>query len=223
MADLTLYIGNKNYSSWSLRPWLALKQAGATFNEVLIPLDQPDTPDLLRRHSPSRRVPVLQHGGLVLWESMAICEYAAELFPAARLWPEDREARAVARAVANEMHGGFADMRRHMAMDIRSRWPLNGRLGAAQTDIDRVMQIWRDCRERYGSYGAHGAGPYLFGGFTVADAMFAPVATRFVTYGVPLDTAARGYVDAINALPAMKAWTAAARAEPWTIEEDAHK
>jgi glutathione S-transferase len=223
MADLTLYIGNKNYSSWSLRPWLALKHAGAAFEEVLIPLDQPDTPDMLRRHSPSRRVPVLRHGDLLLWESMAICEYAAELFPAARLWPEDRETRAVARTVANEMHGGFASMRRHMAMDIRSRWPLDGRLTASQPDVDRVMQIWRDCRERYGARGAHGAGPYLFGGFTVADAMFAPVTTRFVTYGVPLDPVGRSYVDAIGALPAMQAWTAAAAAEPWTIDEDSHK
>jgi glutathione S-transferase len=223
MADLTLCIGNKNYSSWSLRPWLALKHAGAAFEEILIPLTRPESPELLRRHSPSRRVPVLSHGALVLWESMAICEYAAELFPAARLWPEDREARAVARTVANEIHGGFADLRRHMAMDIRSRWPLGERLKAAQSDVERVWQIWRDCRDRYGSRGVHGAGPYLFGGFSIADAMFAPVATRFVTYGVPLDAVCGGYVEAITALPAMKEWTAAAAAEPWTIDEDAHK
>jgi glutathione S-transferase len=223
MADLTLCIGNKNYSSWSLRPWLALKHAGAAFKEILIPLAQPDSTELLRRHSPSRRVPVLRHGALVLWESMAICEYVAELFPAARLWPADREARAVARAVANEIHGGFGDLRQNMAMDIRSRWPLGARLKAAQSDIDRVMEIWRDCRERFGSPGAHGAGPYLFGGFTNADAMFAPVATRFVTYGVPLDAVSRSYVEAIANIPAMKEWTSAAETEPWTIDEYAHK
>lgn len=223
MPDLTLYIGNKNYSSWSLRAWLALKHAGARFEEVVLPLYRPESPELLRRHSPSRRVPALRHGAFVVWESLAICEYAAELFPEARLWPEDRETRAVARAVANEMHGGFANLRKHLPMDIRSRRPAGARLEAARTDIERVQQLWRECRETHGARGAHGAGPYLFGGFTIADAMFAPVATRFVTYGVPLDAAARGYVDAINALPAMKAWTAAAQAEPWTIDEDAHK
>jgi len=223
MTDLTLYIGNKNYSSWSLRPWLALKHAGARFDEILIPLDQPDTPELLRRHSPSRRVPVLRQGALIVWESQAICEYIAELFPAARLWPEDRETRALARAVANEIHGGFGEMRRYLPMDIRNRWPLGERLKTAQADADRATQIWRDCRDRYGSRGAHGPGPYLFGEFTIADAMFAPVTTRFVTYGVPLDPISVDYVAAIAAHPAMKEWTAAAKAEPWTIEEDAHK
>src|SRR5262245_11701572 len=117
MADLTLYIGNKNYSSWSLRAWLALKHAGARFEEVLVPLRQAESPELLRRHSPSCRVPALHHGDFVVWESLAICEYGAELFPEARLWPEDRETRAVARAIANEMHGGFANMRNHLPMD----------------------------------------------------------------------------------------------------------
>lgn len=223
MADLTLYIGNKNYSSWSLRPWLALKHAGAQFEEVLIPLQQPESPELLRRHSPSRRVPVLRHGPLTVWESQAICEYVAELFPAARLWPEDREARAVARAVANEIHGGFGEMRRCLPMDLRNRWPLGQRLKAAHDDVDRTAQIWRGCRDRYGSRGAHGSGPYLFGGFTIADAMFAPVTTRFITYDVPLDALCTDYVEAVAAHPAMREWTAAAKTEPWTIDEDAHK
>jgi len=223
MADLTLYIGNKNYSSWSLRPWLTLRHAGAQFDEVLIPLQQPDTPELLRRHSPSRRVPVLRHGTVIIWESQAVCEYVAELFPNVRLWPEDRETRAVARAVANEVHGGFGEMCRYLAMDIRNRWPLGDRLKTAQADVDRVTQIWRDCRDRYGLRGAHGQGPYLFGGFTIADAMFAPVTTRFTTYGVPLDPISADYVEAIAGHPAMQEWTAAAKAEPWTIDEDAHK
>lgn len=223
MAELTLYIGNKNYSSWSLRPWLALRHAGAQFDEVLIPLQQPESPELLRRHSPSRRVPVLRHGALTVWESQAICEYIAELFPATRLWPEDREARAVARAVANEIHGGFGEMRRYLPMDIRNRWPIGERLKMVQADVDRVSQIWRDCRERYGSRSAHGPGPYLFGGFTIADAMFAPVTTRFVTYGVLLDAVCTAYVKAVAAHPAMGEWMAAAKAEPWTIDEDAHK
>jgi glutathione S-transferase len=223
MADLTLCIGNKNYSSWSLRPWLALKQAGAAFEEVVIPLRRPETAALLRRHSPTQRVPALRHRGAVIWESLAICEYVAELFPAARLWPEDREARAVARAAATEMHGGFADLRRLMPMDIRSRRPLGTRLDGARKDVDRVHQLWRECRQRFGARGASGAGPFLFGGFTVADAMYAPVTRRFVTYGVPLDEICGAYVEAVTALPAMAEWIAAARTEPWTIDDDDRK
>ncbi|HEY7689199.1 MAG TPA: glutathione S-transferase family protein [Dongiaceae bacterium] len=223
MSDLTLYIGNKNYSSWSLRAWLALKHAGARFEEVVLPLYQPESPELLRRHSPSRRVPALRHDAFVVWESLAICEYAAELLPEAGLWPADRETRAVARAVANEMHGGFGSLRTHLPMDIRGRRPPGTRLDAARADIERVQQLWRDCRGSHGSRGAHGAGPYLFGGFTIADAMFAPVATRCITYGVPLDSVGAAYVEAIMADAAMREWVAAANAEPWTIEDDDHK
>jgi glutathione S-transferase len=223
MSELTLYIGNKNYSSWSLRPWLALKQAGAKFDEVVIPLDRPETMELLRRHTPSQRVPVLQNGKLTIWESLAICEHAAEMFPAARLWPEDRQTRAVARAVANEMHAGFAALRNWLPMDIRSRLRIDGRIDKAAADIARVTQIWNECRQKYGASGANGADPFLFGSFTIADAMFAPVTTRFVSYGVPLDGVCAAYVDAVTALPAMQSWIAAAKAEPWTITYDVNK
>jgi glutathione S-transferase len=223
MSESTLYIGNKNYSSWSLRPWLALKQAGAAFKEVLIPLDRPETMDLLQRHTPARRVPTLTNSEFTLWESLSICEYAAELFPVARLWPQDRDLRAVARSVANEMHAGFATLRTWLPMDIRSRLKIPGRTEKAADDIARVTQIWRDCREKYGVPGANGPGPFLFGGFTIADAMFAPVTTRFITYGVPLDAVCAGYVEAVTALPAMQSWIAAAKAEPWTIVYDVNK
>jgi len=217
MADFTIYLGNKNYSSWSLRPWLALRHTGVSFAEILIPLDQPDSTANIRRHSPSGRVPALQHGNILVWESLAICEYLAEAFPAARLWPVEPAARAHARAVSNEMHAGFAALRDKLPMDIRSRWPLGDRMAAAGDDIGRVTAIWRECRERFGARGANGAGEYLYGGFTIADAMFAPVTTRFVTYGVPLEPVSVAYVEAVTRSPAMQAWAAAAAKEPWTI------
>jgi len=220
MAELTIYIGNKNYSSWSLRPWLSLKQTGAAFEEVIIPLDQADSTATLRLHSPSGRVPVLRHGGLTIWDSLAICEYLAEQFPAARLWPEDREARAHARAISNEMHAGFAALRDGLPMDISRRWPLANRLAKAGPDIERVAAIWRDCRARFGRRAANGPGDFLFGGFTIADAMFAPAVTRFATYSVTLDSLCGTYVKAMQRWPAMRDWTAAAKAEPWVINYD---
>ena len=220
MAVLTIYIGNKNYSSWSLRPWLALRHTGAAFEEAMIQLDQPDSAANLRRHSPSGRVPVLRHGMLAIWETLAICEYLAEQFPAARLWPADRDTRAHARAVSNEMHAGFAALRDNLPMDISRRWPLGNRMAKAGPDIERVCAIWHECRERFGGRGANGAGDFLFGGFTIADAMFAPVVTRFVTYSVPLDPVCSAYVAAMQRWPAMQDWTAAAKAEPWVINYD---
>jgi len=220
MADITIYLGNKNYSSWSLRPWLALRHTGVPFAEVLIPLDQADSTTNIRRHSPTGRVPALRHGEILLWESLAICEYLAETFPAAQLWPADPGARAHARAVSNEMHASFAALRDKLPMDIRTRWPLGGRMAAVDGDIRRVTAIWRECRERFGARGANGAGEYLYGGFTIADAMFAPVTTRFVTYGVPLDPLAAAYVAAVTRSPAMQAWAADAAQEPWTIHHD---
>jgi glutathione S-transferase len=220
MDPLTLYVGNRNYSSWSLRPWLALKQTGAAFNEVVIPLDQPGTRAAIGAQSPSGRVPLLAHGDLRIWESLAICEYLAELFPAAGLWPAGRAARAVARAVSCEMHAGFATLRRLLPMDIRNRRPAAPQRAAAADDIARVVALWHDCRSRFGAAGANGPGPFLFGGFSIADAMFAPVATRFVTYDVPLDGEPAAYVAALCDWPAMREWRAAAAAEPWTIEHD---
>jgi len=169
---------------------------------------RPDTKQRIRSVSPSGRVPVLRRGELTVCESLAICEYLAELAPGAKLWPDDPHARAVARSVSCEMHSGFATMRRELPMDIVARTPLRDIPPEARADIDRVLTLWRECRYRYGDGGA-----LLFGHFTIADAMFAPVATRFVTYDVPLDPVARAYVDAIYALPEMKTWVADAERE----------
>jgi glutathione S-transferase len=213
-TDLTLIIGNKNYSSWSLRPWLALKQSGHPFVEIHIPLDTPTSKQQILHYSPSGRVPALQHGSFLIWESLAICEYVAELFPTAQLWPADPQARAYARAVSAEMHAGFSQLRRHLPMDCRSSYPGKGIDGpGVQADIERMQAIWRQCRQHYGS-----GGDLLFGHFTIADAMFAPVVTRFTTYGVKLEAVATAYVEAIWALPTMQDWLTAARAESEVIE-----
>lgn len=207
MSKLTLVIGTKNYSSWSLRPWLALRVAGIPFDEVLIRLRQPQTREQILAHSPAGKVPILKDGDFTVWESLAILEYLADRFPGANLWPSDRQARAAARAVSTEMHAGFAPLRQQLPMDIRSRLPLEAD-EAARTDIARILDIWRDCRSRYGA-----GGRFLFGPFSAADAMFAPVVTRFRTYGVSLDPVARAYSEAVLALPAMREWETAASAE----------
>ncbi|WP_448204092.1 glutathione S-transferase family protein [Azospirillum sp. sgz302134] len=213
MTGLTLVLGNKAYSSWSLRPWLALKHTGLPFEEVVIPLRQPDTATRILEHSPTGRVPVLRHGDRVVWDSLAICEYLAELFPEAALWPEDAHARAVARSVSAEMHSGFMGLRTHMSMDLKTMRPGQGRNPDSEADIARVTAIWRGTRERFGQ-----GGPFLFGRFSIADAMYAPVVTRLMTYGVELDPVCQAYAQAVLGLAPMKEWTAAAKAEPWTIE-----
>lgn len=215
MGAYTLVIGNKNYSSWSLRPWLAMKMAGQSFDEMVIPLGQQATTAEIARHSPAGKVPILHHGGTAVWESIAILECLAELVPEARLWPEDREARAVARAVSAEMHSGFAALRTHMPMNIRASKAGRGRTPEVDKDIRRIVALWEDCRARFGE-----GGPFLFGRFSNADAMYAPVVTRFKTYGVELQGAARAYADAILALPPMVEWYAAAKVEPWSIPEN---
>ncbi len=215
MADLTIYLGNKNYSSWSLRPWLVLKHTTVAFDEVVIPLYQPGSSETVRKYSPSGKVPVLHHGSTVVWESLAICEYLAEAFPHFGLWPSDPAARAQARAVSNEMHAGFAALRRHFPMNVRSSFPHRERIAEAQADINRVMAIWRDCRSRFGI----GKGEFLFGPFTIADAMYAPVVTRFRTYHIELEREADAYCNKIMALPAMQEWIAAARNEPMIVEQ----
>lgn len=212
MTQLTLVIANKNYSSWSLRPWLAMKQAGLDFTEIRIPLDTPTAYPEIRRYSPSGRVPVLQHGDLTVWESLAICEYIAEQF-ATHLWPEDAAVRAVARSVSTEMHSGFQSLRDNMPMNCRARLCLLGINPWVQTDIDRITTIWHECRCNFGS-----SGDLLFGHFTIADAMFAPVVSRFITYDVKLDSVAQAYVDAVWALPAMREWVAAASNEVESLD-----
>jgi glutathione S-transferase len=205
--SLTLYVGSKRYSSWSLRPYLALAHTGASFECKTILLDQDDTKGNIAKVNPAGKVPVLHHDNLVIWDSLAICEYANELFSDARLWPTDRPARAKARAVSAEMHAGFAPLRRDMSMDIGASLRGQGHTPEALADARRVMTIWREALAASG-------GPFLFGHFTIADAMFAPVTTRFVTYGVDLDATCRTYVDHVHALPGMKQWIADAAKEP---------
>jgi len=214
VAEFTLYIGNKNYSSWSLRAWLTLKQAGLAFDEVVIPLYTPESKAAILRHSPSGRVPCLKHGDVTVWDSLAIAEYVAELVPEAQLWPADPEARAVARGISAEMHAGFAALRQNMPMNLRAAFPGQGMSPAVQADINRITALWRGCRQRFA-----GGQPMLFGRFSIADAMYAPVVARFATYGVALDEAARGYVRPILELPAMREWVEAAKQEPWTIAQ----
>jgi glutathione S-transferase len=214
MADFTIYIANKNYSSWSLRAWLMLKRAGVTFEEVMIPLRQPDTHTAIMRHSPSGRVPALRHGKTVVWESLAIGEYLHEKFPGKKLWPSSNYARAVARAVSAEMHAGFVDLRRHLPMNMRGSFPKRGLTPEAQADVNRVSSLWRDCRKRFRAKGG-----FLFGQFSIADAMYAPVVSRLRTYAVELDEDAASYCEAVEKFPAYQEWLAAAKKEPMIIEE----
>jgi glutathione S-transferase len=215
MSDYTLYIGNKNYSSWSLRPWLAMKVAGIEFEEKLILLFDDDWKANIAKVSPSARVPVLTDGDLTLWETMAILEYLAERHPDKGLWPEDVNARAIARAVSNEMHAGFTALRGNMPMNIRKSHPGKGMGEGVADDIARICEIWNDCRSRFGS-----GGDFLFGNFSIADAMFAPVVSRLTTHVVALDDVSATYRDAVQALPEMIEWSDAGRAEPWIVPED---
>lgn len=215
MSAYTLYIGNKNYSSWSLRPWLAMKVAGIPFEEKLILLFDDDWKANIAKISPSARVPVLTDGDLTIWETMAILEYLAERHPDKGLWPEDPTARAIARAVSNEMHAGFSNLRTHMPMNIRKSHPGKGMGPGVAEDIARVQEIWNDCRRRFGD-----GGPFLFGKFCNADAMFAPVVSRLTTHVVKLDEVSAAYRDAVQALPEMIEWSDAGRAEPWIVPAD---
>lgn len=208
-----LYIGNKNYSSWSFRPWLALRVTGVPFEERLYPLYEPEGQAAIRAVSPSGMVPLLDDDGVKVWESLAIIDYVAETRPHTGLWPADRAARAFARSVAAEMHAGFADLRRNMSVNIRRRFPGQGRTPESLADIARVTAIWREARARFGE--PSGEGPFLFGRFGAADAMYAPVVTRFRTYAYELDPVCEAYAQALEALPAFAEWTAAAAAEPW--------
>lgn len=200
---MKLILGNKNLSSWSLRPWLVMRQAGIAFEEQVMLFEQEDFRDAIAEVSPSGRVPVLHDDGLVVWDSLAICEHVAERFPDARLWPDDPRDRAVARAVSCEMHSGFASMRSDLSMDVTARVPRRTLSTETEGDIRRVQEIWSRAK-----------GPFLFGRFSIADAMFAPVVWRFRTYDVPVeDAAARAWYEHMLALPAMKQWERDAEAE----------
>ena len=202
-----LVIGNKNYSSWSLRPWLLLRQFGVPFRELKLPLDTPEFEARIGDYAPNRRVPALHDGATRLWDSLAICEYANERWLDGRGWPADRATRALARSISAEMHSGFTALRNEMPFNCRSRRRVALSHDATR-DVARAQALWADCRARFGA-----GGPWLFGEFSPADAMFAPVALRFVTYGVPLDATARAYVDAVAAHPAVVEWIAAGRTE----------
>jgi glutathione S-transferase len=217
MADFTLVIGNKNYSSWSLRGWLVARIAGIEFEETIVPLDLPETQPTIRKHSPSGRVPVLLHRGLAIWDSLAIAEYLNDLKPEAGLWPASPAARAHARSISAEMHAGFADLRNNMPMNIRASYPGKGMTPAVRADIERITGLWRDCRKRFAGAAAKDEG-FLFGGISAADAMYAPVATRLRTYGVALDSDSDAYCTAVLGYPPMKAWIDDAKNEPWLIQ-----
>ena len=209
-----LTIGNKNYSSWSMRPWFAMKVAGILFEETVISLNAPDFKERLKI-SGTGKVPVLAAGTVRVWESLAILEYLAETVPAAKLWPADAAARAHARAISNEMHAGFLPLRRQCPMNMWrpvKKMELNAEAAA---NVARIDAMWSDCRARFGA-----GGPFLFGAFTAADAMYAPVVSRFHTYAVEVGAASRAYMAAVMALPAWAEWSAAAVKEEWVLPED---
>lgn len=210
MAKPLLVIGNKNTSSWSMRPWLALKMGGVDFEEKLLVLDTPEFKAAIKQYGVGGKVPLLidRDADVKVWESLAICEYAAENW-APQLWPSDKKARAVARSVSNEMHAGFMALRRACSMNLQADRKGTTLAPEAGADVHRVLAIWRDCRDRFGA-----GGPFLFGAqFTIADAMYAPVTTRFTTYGIPADPVGQQYIDAIQALPAFIEWKNAALQE----------
>jgi glutathione S-transferase len=210
MPSITLFIGNRNYSSWSLRAWILLRHLGLEFAEVVIPLDQPDTRARIEAVNPAGKLPLLRHAALDVWDSLAICEYACEV--AGSGLPRDRAARARARAAAAEMHAGFAA--------LRSAWPMNARATGRRTamtpqlerDVNRIVGLWSDCRRHHAAHG-----PWLFGEYSIADAMYAPVALRFRTYGAAVGGPAGDYLATVLADAQLGAWVAAAAAEPWTI------
>jgi glutathione S-transferase len=202
MTTAVLTISSKNYSSWSLRGWLLCKMAGLQFAEEVLPTDDPST----------RAELLLRDEGVKVWDTLAIAEYLAEIRPEAQLLPKDRVARAHCRAVSGEMHSGFHNLRSALPMNLKAHFPGFSVWSGAQADIDRVVAIWRECLEAYG-------GPYLFGELSLADAMYAPVCTRFLTYDVPLDKQCAAYCEAIASWPAMAEWTAAAKLEPDELEE----
>jgi len=209
---MKLLIGNKNYSSWSLRPWLAMTQAGIHFEEAVIPLDQPGTASEISRFSGAGRVPVLVDGSLTVWDSLAICEYLAERFPEKALWPRDAAARAVARSAAAEMHSGFQALRNHCPMKFRVVLQPAPLPAEVQADVRRITALWEECRARFGA-----GGPFLFGAFSIADAYYAPVVSRFRTYAIPVSGAAAAWVETMWSLPAMQRWLEGARAETWSM------
>jgi glutathione S-transferase len=215
MAEFTLYLGNKATSSWSMRGWLACKLAGIQFDEVVHNMEAPDWKDFVARISPTAKVPVLVHGQVKVWESIAIAEYLADLYPRAGMWPEDRVARAQARAIAAEMHAGYMELRRAMFMNFKRSFPGRGRTPGALADIARIAALWRETRARFA-----GGGKFLFGDTAnMADAMFFPVVSRFMTWTPELPADTQAYVSAVWSHPLMVEWREAADSEPWIMQK----
>lgn len=212
MSDFTLVIGNKNYSSWSLRPWMLMKHLGLDFTEKQVVLDTPTFKDEIAKFGPSGRVPVLKHGTLTVWDSLAICEYLAEV--TGKGWPRDQTARAFARSVCAEMHSGFANLRTEWPFNARARNRRPPMTPNLEADVDRIDEIWIDCRRQFGEARQ---GPWLFGEYTIADAMYAPVVLRFNTYRAQVSDTTRWYMAAALEDPVMQEWVAAAQKEPWSI------
>lgn len=215
MAGLTLIIGNKNYSSWSLRPWLLLRHHGVDFEEKRVPLFTDVTARELARFDSDYKVPVLVHGDLVIWDSLSIVEYVSETCLHGRGWPDGRDARAVARSVSAEMHSSFSAVRSELPMNCRKTFENVHLSQSAQREIDRVKAIWRHCRERFGA-----GGEWLFGDFSIADAMFAPMVLRFAGYRVPLSGTEADYARSVLKHPALAEWIGAARLETEVIEDN---
>lgn len=208
MDQFTLVIGNQETSSWSLRAWLLMKQSGIPFQTVKVDLNKDGADSEILKYSPSGKVPALIHNKIRIWESLSICEYIAETFPNLHLWPKNTAVRAYARSISAEMHSGFLALRKNMSMHLTERLPGKGRMEAVEEDIYRIIGIWNDCRSVHEK-----EGKFLFGPFTIADAMFAPVVTRFVTYDVHVDPVSKAYMENILSLPAMKEWIREAEAE----------
>ena len=215
MAGLTLVIGNKNYSSWSMRPWVLMKGLGIAFEEKRLPFHSDEWDAEIERWSPSRLVPVLWRGNDSVWDSLAIMEALNEWHPGKNAWPADAAARAFARSIAAEMHSGFRDLRNNMPMNIRASHPGRGMNAQVKADIERIERLWGEARKRFGA-----RGPFLFGAFSAADAMYAPVVMRFTTYGVGLGSEAAGYCEAMRAAPGVRAWIDAALQEKEIVAED---
>jgi len=210
--SLKLILGNKNYSSWSLRPWIAMRHAGIAFDEEVIPLYEPGSAEKILKYSPTRKVPVLLDGDMIVWETLAILEHISERFPKAQLWPSDVKARAHARALSSEMHAGFAPLRKHCPMNMRRVGRKRELTAEVAADVRRIETIWTDCRARFGA-----GGPFLFGSFGAADAMYAPVVSRFASYAIGVGAAAEAYMAAVMNLPAYKEWREAGVAEAWIM------
>jgi glutathione S-transferase len=216
---MKLLIGNKCYSSWSLRAWLLMRAKGLPFEEIMVLLDQPGFKDGVFRHAPGSggTVPTLVDGSVAVWETLAIAEYLHEKHPHHGIWPRDAAARAHARAVASEMHGGFGALRNDCPMNLGKRYAARDRGEGVARDVARICAIWREARERFGT---KAGGSFLYGAFSAADAMFAPVATRLDTYAIAVDPVSSAYIRAVLDLPAYRDWLAAALVEPWIVDHD---